>query len=163
MIFTSLRWRVGATIVLAASMAGSAVHAQASARASTKANAQPRAKSPPAAQPVTTAAGTSLDFANARLSDVIRTLGTMLGRTILTSDVPDVRVTFSTAAPVHAGELEGILESLLETYSLMLVPKGTVSQVMPNDKAPATGTLRTGFGFPDPPPLGLVTQLVPLK
>ena len=163
MIFTSLRWRVGATIVLAASMTGGAVHAQASARASTKANAQPRAKAPPAAQPVTTAAGTSLDFANARLSDVIRTLGTMLGRTILTSDVPDVRVTFSTAAPVHAGELEGILESLLETYSLMLVPKGTVSQVMPNDKAPATGTLRTGFGFPDPPPLGLVTQLVPLK
>jgi general secretion pathway protein D len=45
----------------------------------------------------------------------------------------------------------------------MYVPKGAVGQVMPTDKAPATGTLRTGFDFPDPPPLGLVTQLVPLQ
>lgn len=110
-----------------------------------------------------TTAGTSLDFANARLADVIRTLGSMLGLTVISSDIPDVRVTMSTAAPVRAGELEGIFESLLESHDLMLVPKGLVAQVMPTDKAPATGTLRTGFAFPDPPPLGLVTQLVPLQ
>ena len=112
--------------------------------------------------PVAPSPSATLDFANAKLADVIRTLATMLGRTVVTSDIPDVRVTFSTAAPVRPGELEGILESLLETHDLMLVSKGAVSQVMPNDKAPATGTLRTGFAFPDPPPLGLVTQLVPL-
>ncbi len=104
----------------------------------------------------------TLDFANARLADVIRTLGTMLGRTLVLSDVPDTRVTFSTAAPVKPADVESILESLLESYGLMLVSKGAVSQVVLADKAPATGVLRSGFDFPDPPPLGLVSQLVPL-
>jgi len=104
----------------------------------------------------------TLDFANARLADVIRTLGTMLGRTIVLSEVPDARVTFSTAAPVKPGDVESILESLLESYGLMLVSKGAVSQVVLAEKAPATGVLRSGFDFPDPPPLGLVSQLVPL-
>ena len=107
--------------------------------------------------------GTTLDFANARLADVIRTLASMLGRTVVVSDVPDARVTFSTAAALKPGDLEAILESLLESHDLMLVNKGNVSQVMPTEKAPATGTLRTGFDLPDPPPLGLVTQLVPLQ
>lgn len=120
----------------------------------------PRTTSQPAPGAAT---GATLDFANAKLGDVIRTLATMLGRTVVASDVPDVRVTFSTASPVRPGDLEAIFESLLETHDLMLVPKGTVSQVMPTEKAPATGTLRTGFAFPDPAPLGLVTQLVPLS
>jgi general secretion pathway protein D len=107
--------------------------------------------------------GTTLDFVNARLVDVIRTMATMLGRTVVTSDVPDVRITFSTAAPANPGELESLFESLLESHDLMLVAKGNIAQVMPTDKAPATGTLRTGFAFPEPPPLGLVTQLVPLQ
>ncbi|MEN9592668.1 MAG: hypothetical protein RJA21_1142, partial [Gemmatimonadota bacterium] len=105
----------------------------------------------------------TLDFANAKLADVIRTLATMLGRTVLMSDIPDVRVTFATPAPLNTAELERILESLLESHELMLVPSGTVAQVLPTAKAPATGSLRTGFAFPDPPPLGLVTQLVPLQ
>lgn len=112
----------------------------------------------PAAQPT----GTTLDFANARLADVIRTLASMLGRTVVVSDIPDARVTFSTVAALKPGDLEAILESLLESHDLMLVNKGNVSQVMPSEKAPATGTLRTGFDIPDPPPLGLVSQLVPL-
>lgn len=105
---------------------------------------------------------TTLDFANARLADVIRTLATMLGRTVLLSDIPDARVTFATAAPLTTPELERILESLLESHDLMLVPSGTIAQVLPTAKAPATGMLRTGFAFPEPAPLGLVTQLVPL-
>ncbi|MEQ1693392.1 MAG: secretin N-terminal domain-containing protein [Gemmatimonas sp.] len=116
-----------------------------------------------AATPNAPPQGTTLDFANARLVDVIRTLAAMLSRTVVTNDVPDVRVTFSTASPIRPGELESILESVLETHELMWVPKGNVAQVMPTEKAPATGTLRTGFVFPDPPPLGLVTQLVPLQ
>ncbi len=119
---------------------------------------------PPARAAVgATPQGTTLDFVNARLVDVIRTLATMLGRTVVTSDVPDVRITFSTATPARSSELESIFESLLESHDLMLVSKGNIAQVMPTEKAPATGTLRTGFTFPDPPPLGLVTQLVPLQ
>ncbi|BAH38135.1 MAG TPA: hypothetical protein DGD08_06805 [Gemmatimonas aurantiaca] len=107
--------------------------------------------------------GSSLDFANARLADVIRTLATMLGRTVILSDIPDVRLTFATPSAVSTSDLERVLESVLEAHGLMLVSSGTVAQVMPNDKAPMTGTLRSGFPFPDPPPLGLVTQLVPLQ
>ena len=107
--------------------------------------------------------GATLDFANARLADVIRTLASMLGRTIVVNDVPDARVTFSTASALKSGELEAVLESILEAHDLMLVPKGSIWQVMATDKAPATGVLRTGLDFPDPPPLGLVTQLVPLQ
>jgi general secretion pathway protein D len=113
--------------------------------------------------PVAASRTNTLDFANAKLADVIRTLATMLGRTVLMSDIPDVRVTFATPAPLNTAELERILESLLESHELMLVPSGTVAQVLPTAKAPATGSLRTGFAFPDPPPLGLVTQLVPLQ
>lgn len=105
----------------------------------------------------------TLEFSNARLADVIRTLGSMLGRTLVLSEIPDVRVTFSTANAVQPRELESILESMLEANGLMLVSKGAIAQVMPSEKAPATGALRTGFDFPDPPPLGLVTQLVPLQ
>lgn len=116
------------------------------------------------ATPTTAVAGNnSLEFANARLADVLRTLGTMLGRTVVLGDVPDVRVTFSTATPLKQPDIEGIFESLLESHNLMLVTKGAISQVMAADKAPATGTLRSGFDFPDPPPLGLVSQLVPLN
>lgn len=107
--------------------------------------------------------GNSLDFANARLADVIRTLATLLGRTVILSDIPDVRVTLATPSSVSPAELERVLESVMEAHGLMLVPNGAVAQVVPNEKAPMTGTLRTGFAFPDPPPLGLVTQLVPLQ
>ncbi|WP_337171198.1 secretin N-terminal domain-containing protein [Gemmatimonas aurantiaca] len=107
--------------------------------------------------------GNSLDFANARLADVIRTLATMLGRTVILSEIPDVRLTLATPSAVSTAELERVLESVLEAHGLMLVPSGSVAQVVPNDKAPMTGALRTGFVFPDPPPLGLVSQLVPLQ
>lgn len=111
----------------------------------------------------TAARPNSLDFANARLADVIRTIATVLGRTVILSDIPDVRVTFASPPGIKPAELERVLESLLEAHGLMLVPSGMVAQVMPNDKAPAAGQLRTGFAFPDPAPLGLATQLVPLQ
>ena len=93
----------------------------------------------PAQVPAASARTNTLDFANAKLADVIRTLATMLGRTELMSDIPDVRVTFATPAPLNTAELERILESLLESHELMLVPSGTVAQVLPTAKAPATG------------------------
>ncbi len=105
----------------------------------------------------------TLDFVNTKVADVVRTLASMLGRTVIINDVADARVTFSTANTLKPAELESLLESILEAHDLMLVPKGTVWHVMPNASAPSTGVLRTGFEFPDPPPLGLVTQLVPLQ
>lgn len=104
----------------------------------------------------------ALDFANARLADVLRALTAALGRTVILTEVPDVRVTFATPGGTNA-DLDRVLEALLESHGLMLVPNGLVAQVMPADKAPASGMLRTGFDFPDPPPLGLVTQLVALQ
>jgi general secretion pathway protein D len=110
----------------------------------------------------TRSAAQPLDFANARLADVLRALASALGRTVILTDIPDVRVTFATPGGSSA-DFDRVMEALLEAHGLMLVPNGLVAQVMPADKAPASGTLRTGFDFPDPPPLGLVTQLVPLQ
>ncbi len=115
------------------------------------------------ARPVESARAASLDFSNARLADVIRALAQILGRTVILSDIPDVRVTFATPAAVTNADVERVLESLLEAHGLMLIPSGTVAQVLPTEKSPSSGTLRTGFAFPDPAPLGLVTQLVPLQ
>ena len=120
-------------------------------------------RSPRPAGTDTATRANTLDFANARLADVIRTLATLLGRTVILTDIPDVRVTFATPAGVSRPELERVMESLLESHGLMLVPSGTVAQVLPNEKAPAAGDLRTGFAFPDPAPLGIASQLVPLQ
>lgn len=118
---------------------------------------------PSTARPQATA-GTRFDFRDAPLADVIRTLAAAMGLTAVTSEVPaDARVTFSTAAPVAAGELASLLEGMLESRGLVAVVRGSVAQVYPADKAPKTGEIRAGFDFPDPPPLGLVTQLVPLQ
>jgi general secretion pathway protein D len=110
------------------------------------------------------AQGTRLDFRDAPLADVIRTIGAALGLSVVVSDVPaDRRISFSTAAPVLPADLPGVLESILENNGLVLVQQGAVAQVSPTDKAPRTGTVRVGTELPDPPPLGLITQLVPLQ
>lgn len=109
------------------------------------------------------AQGSRLDFQDARLSDVIRSLSALVGVNVVLSDVPDRRVTLSTTAAVPASELPQVLESLLEANGLVLVQQGAVAQVVPASSAPAAGTLRVGTDFPDPPPLGMVTQLIPLR
>jgi general secretion pathway protein D len=106
---------------------------------------------------------TALNFSNARLADVIRTIAASLGLTVMMTDVPDVRITFSTAAPVRQADLGDVLESILESNGLMLVQKGPLAQVLPAAKAPPTGRMMFGNSMPDPPPVGLVTQLVPLE
>lgn len=106
---------------------------------------------------------TTLNFVDARLEDVIRTLGSALGVNVVLVDVPDRRITFSTSVPVPARELGGVLESILESNQLVLVLRGSVAQVLPADAAPPTGLVRYGIEPGEPPPLGLVTQLVPLQ
>ncbi len=107
--------------------------------------------------------GSSLNFVDSPLPDVIRSLASLLGLTVVLSDVPAKRITFTTAAPIAREDIGGVLESILESNGLVLVRHGAVAQVMPAEKAPAAGDVRSGTTMETPPPLGLVTQLVPLQ
>lgn len=102
-------------------------------------------------------------FADAPLADVIRALAQRLGLTVIMADIPDQKVTFATPAPVKGSDLGPVLESLLESHSLVLVRRGTVAQVMPAASGAAPGEMTSGTTIGDPPPVGLVTQLVPLQ
>ena len=115
-----------------------------------------------AAMPVQ-AQGSRLDFQDARLVDVIRTIAALAGLNVVLADIPDKRITFSTTAPAAAADLPRLLESVLEANGLVLIQQGTVAQIYPSGTALPTGQIRYGTDFPDPPPLGLVTQLVPLQ
>ena len=114
------------------------------------------------AQQPQTLPGMRLDFRNAPLADVIRAVAQAMGVNVALGDVPDRRITFTTGSPVSLRDLPGVLESILETNGLVLVQQGNVAQVFAAEKAPATGQVRFGWEFPDPPPLGMVSQLVPL-
>ena len=106
---------------------------------------------------------TQLNYVNAPLTDVIRSLAVALGQNVVLSDVPDARVTFSTPIPVARQDLGQVLESILESHGLVLVQSGPLARVVPADKAPATGPIRYGKELPVPPPLGLITQIVSLE
>lgn len=106
---------------------------------------------------------TSFNFVDAPLPDVIRTLATSLGINVVLSEVPDRPVTFVTNVPVPATELGALLESILEANQLVLVQRGPVAQVFPSSAAPPTGLVGFGMEIGDPPPIGLLTQLVPLQ
>ncbi|MGH7470606.1 MAG: secretin N-terminal domain-containing protein, partial [Longimicrobiales bacterium] len=90
-------------------------------------------------------------------------LATTLGVNVLLTNVPDKRITFQTTVPVRPEDLGGILESILEAHNLFLVQQGPVAQVFPADSLPPTGLIRSGIALGTPPPLGLVTVLVPLQ
>jgi general secretion pathway protein D len=106
---------------------------------------------------------TQLNYVNAPLTDVIRSLAVALGQNVVLSDVPDARVTFSTPIPVARQDLGQVLESILESHGLVLVQSGPLARVVRADKAPATGPIRYGKELPVPPPLGLITQIVSLE
>jgi general secretion pathway protein D len=118
---------------------------------------------PLAPQPSRPTGTTTLRFLDARLDDVIASLGQLIGLAIITTDVPDKRVTLQTPAPVPLSALGGVLETLLESNGLLLVRNGAVAQVVPAAQATAGGEMSMGTDLPDPPPLGLVTRIVPLK
>jgi general secretion pathway protein D len=107
--------------------------------------------------------GSSLNFVDSPLPDVIRSLASLLGLTVVLSDVPAKRITFTTATPIARDDIGGVLESILESNGLVLVRHGAVAQVMPAEKAPAAGDVRSGTTMETPAPLGLITQLVPLQ
>src|SRR2546428_11810146 len=103
-----------------------------------------------------------INYVNADLGDVIRSLGAVLNVNVVLTDVPSRRITFQTPEPVAAPQVGAVLEAILESQGLVLVQTGPVAQVMPEEKRPSTGPVRVGKDFPSPPPLGLVTQIVPL-
>jgi general secretion pathway protein D len=117
-----------------------------------------------ATHPVLGQEGTRLNYVNADISDVIRSLSAVIGINVLiTEDVPSNSVTYSTPDPVSVNQLGSVLEAILESENLVLVRKGPVAQVLPSERAPATGPVSFGKELPAPQPLGLVTQIVPLE
>jgi general secretion pathway protein D len=104
-----------------------------------------------------------INYVNADLGDVIRSLAAQLGVNVMLTDVPTRQITFQAPQPVPVPQVGAVLEAILESQGLVIVQNGPVAQVMPEDKKPATGPVRVGKDFPSPPPLGLVTQIVPLE
>jgi general secretion pathway protein D len=108
--------------------------------------------------------GMTLNYANADVRDVIRSLTTVLGLNVLIAeDVPAKRVTYATPAPVPFRDVGGVLEAILESEGLVLINRGSVAQVALAENAPATGPINFGKELPTPRPVGLVTQVVPLE
>jgi general secretion pathway protein D len=103
-----------------------------------------------------------INYVNAELADVIRSLAVVLGVNVVLADVPSRKITFQTPEPVPANEAGAVLEGILEAQGLVLVQTGPVAQVMPEDKRPSTGPIHMGKDIANPPPLGLITQIVPL-
>jgi len=117
-----------------------------------------------AARSATAQEDTRLNYVNADIRDVIRSLSAVIGVNVLIAeDVPSERVTYSTPAPVPVRDLGAVLEAILESENLVLVRKGPVAQVLPSERAPATGPVSFGRELPSPRPLGLITQIVPLE
>jgi general secretion pathway protein D len=104
-----------------------------------------------------------INYVDADLAYVIRSLAMALGVNVMLTDVPPKRITFQTPQPIPVAEVGAVLEAILESEGLVIVQTGPVAQVMPEEKKPATGPVRVGKDFPIPPPLGLVTQIVPLE
>ncbi|HEX6941712.1 MAG TPA: hypothetical protein VF128_02225, partial [Gemmatimonadaceae bacterium] len=68
------------------------------------------------ATPATAAAqaqGPRLDFQDARLVDVIRSIAALAGLNVVLADIPDKRISFSTTAPTSPADLPRMLETVL--------------------------------------------------
>ncbi len=114
--------------------------------------------------PLAAQQGARLNYVNADLGDVIRSLAAILGvNVLLTEDVPTKRVTYTTQRTVPTDQVGAVLEAILESQGLVLVQRGPVGEVMPQANAPRTGPVAFGKELPRPPPLGLITQIVPLE
>lgn len=104
-----------------------------------------------------------INYVDADLRDVIRSLSASLGVNVVLTEVPGRRITLQTPEPVPAAQVGAVLESVLESQGLVLVETGPIAQVMPEAKRPNTGPVRMGKELPTPPPLGIITQIVPLE
>jgi general secretion pathway protein D len=106
-----------------------------------------------------------INFVNAELRDVVRSLAAVLGINVVLADVPTTRITFTTPNPVPANQVGAVLDAILESYGLVLIETGPVSQVVKlgaAERRPTGGPIRFGKEIGTPAPIGLVTQIVPL-
>src|SRR5256712_13376252 len=85
-----------------------------------------------------------INYVNADLGDVIRSLATVLGVNVVLTDVPSRRITFQTPEPVPAPQVGAVLEAILVSQGLVIGQNGPVAQVMPAGNRPTTGTVRDG-------------------
>ena len=104
-----------------------------------------------------------VNYVDADLSEVVRALASAVGVSVVLHDVPTKRITFQTPDPIPETQIGGVLESILESEGLVLVQSGPVAEVMPEANRPATGPIHVGKELPVPPPLGLITQIVPVE
>src|SRR5947209_20473121 len=103
-----------------------------------------------------------INYVNADLGDVIRSLATVLGVNVVLTDVPNRRITFQTPEPVPAPQVGAVLEAILESQGLMLVQTGPAAQELPKEKRPNTGPVASGKEQPTPPQHGHMSQHLPL-
>ena len=84
-----------------------------------------------------------INYVNADLGDVIRSLAVVLGVNVVLTNVPNRRITFQTPEPVPAAQVGGVLEAILESQGLVLVQTGPVAQVLPEEtKMTASSRIR---------------------
>lgn len=81
--------------------------------------------------------GIAVNFVDAKLADVIRSLGVSLGLNVILTDIPDKRVTLTTPVPVRPEDLRSLFDALLESNGLTVIQKGIAAQVIPVQLAPA--------------------------
>jgi len=105
-----------------------------------------------------------INFVNAELRDVVRSLASVLGINVVLAEVPATRITFATPNPVPASEVGAVLDAILESQGLVLIETGPVSQVvkLSAERRTTGGPIRFGKEIGSPPPIGLLTQIVPL-
>ena len=94
----------------------------------------------------------SLNFESARVTDVVRSVRVDARINVVFTDVPDKRISFSTTAPVRPEDLGGVLESDSRGEQPRARAEGCRRQVVPADKAPATGQVRVGAEIDGPAP-----------
>src|SRR5256886_6165853 len=85
-----------------------------------------------------------VNYVNADLGDVIRSLATVLGVNVVLTDVPSRRITFQTLEPLPAPHVGAVIEAILESPALVIEQTGPEAQVMPEEKRPTTSPVRVG-------------------
>src|SRR2546421_12452042 len=93
-----------------------------------------------------------INYVNADLGDVIRSLAAVLGVNVVLTDVPNRRITFQTPQPVPAAQVGAVLEGILESQGLVLVQAGPAAHAVAGGKRPPRGPGGPGAGCWRRPP-----------
>jgi general secretion pathway protein D len=107
----------------------------------------------------------SLDFDNVDLKVFIKYVSEITGRNFVVDDKVRGRITLISPTKIRVGELERVLESLLELNGFTTVPSGSVTKIVPLREVKQRG-VETDVGR-DPREIApidrMVTHLVPLR